>query len=52
MLCILMLGVPLYDTVSSGSLGDYQLFGEIYCFDLQRELPSALQGVITQKVTT
>jgi hypothetical protein len=47
-----MLGVPLYDTVSSGSLGDYQPFGKINCFDLQRELPTALQGVATQKVMT
>jgi len=47
MLCRLMFGVPLYDTVWSGSLGDYQSFGEIYCFHLQREGPTAIKGAVT-----
>jgi len=39
-----MLGVPLYDTVWSGSLVDYQPFGDTYCFHLQEEWPTTLQG--------
>jgi len=32
-------------------LGDYQCFGETYCFLLQRERSNALKAVVTQTAT-